>query len=590
MEIKRIDPPCWFTSMNNPILQLFIYGEELKEVEFETNIPHVGDIRVVGETSNEYAIIYITLQENVLPGKYELYFIKGEKKICIRYELKEKRSWNIPQQATVTMGDVIYLMVTDRFAKGNNPLTKKMKFDRNNPDAWHGGNINGVREHLDYLQKLGVTALWLTPVFKNNDEIVTVEEKEYTSYHGYAITDFYDVDRHFGTIEDYYNFVKEAHLHGLKVVKDVVFNHCSNKHVWVKNPPMRNWLNETEEKKARRTNYKVTTVFDPYATSVDKADTVDGWFTETMLDINLRNEHARQYLTQMTIWWIETADVDAIRMDTYLYSDLQAMMAWQKRIDQEYPGFSIIAETWVPEAAFTAKAQNKVSETVKSKAPFIVMDFAFQKRIEACYSNKELYDRESQVYYHFVNDFLYSSPQNTLAFLDNHDLPRWLSVNKSIDKLKQALGILLTVPRIPQLLYGTELLFAGDGKGTGDGNKRQDFFEKLNTNSWSEKEQEIHDFVQTILTWRKTSKAVTQGSMRHFVPQNGVYIYIRKYRLEKVLVIINNANKSKSISLPHYAEEITGCSEGIDVITGKRFFLRDSLKIIRNGILILKLK
>ena len=218
------------------------------------------------------------------------------------------------------------------------------------------------------------------------------------------------------------------------------------------------------------------------------------------------------------------------------------------------------------------------------------MDFAFQKRIEACYSNKELYDRESQVYYHFVNDFLYSSPQNTLAFLDNHDLPRWLSVNKSIDKLKQALGILLTVPRIPQLLYGTELLFAGDGKGTGDGNKRQDFFEKLNTNNWSEKEQEIHDFVQTILTWRKTSKAVTQGSMRHFVPQNGVYIYIRRYRSEKVLVIINNANKSKSISLPHYAEEITGYSEGIDVITGKRFFLRDSLKIIRNGILILKLK
>lgn len=590
MEIKRIDPPCWFAGMQNSVLQLFIYGEGLKGIEITTDMPHVGEIQVVEEVSSGYSIIYISLHEDVQPGKYELSFIKKKKKTCIKYELKEKRKWNISQLATITTEDVIYLMVTDRFAKGNNSLNKGLKFDRNNSDAWHGGNINGVRENLNYLQKLGITALWLTPIFKNDDEIMTVGTNEYASYHGYAITDFYNVDAHFGTIEDYCNLVKEAHQHGLKIVKDIVFNHCSNKHMWVNNPPMTDWINETEEGKARKTNYKVTTVFDPYATSVDKVDTVDGWFTDTMLDINLRNEHVLQYLTQMTIWWIETAGIDAVRMDTYLYSDLLAMMAWQKRMDQEYPGFSIIAETWVPEASYTAKIQNEVSNIVKGKAPFIVMDFAFQKRIEACYSNKELYDRESQVYYHFVNDFLYLSPQNTLVFLDNHDLPRWLSVNKSIDKLKQALGILFTVPRIPQLLYGTELLFAGDGKGTGDGNKRQDFFEKLNTNSWSAKEQDIYNFVQTVLTWRKTSKAVAWGSMKHFVPQDGVYVCCRKHESEKVLVMVNNSNRNRSISLSHYAEEIIGYSKGIDVITGKRFFLKDSLRIIRNGILILKLE
>lgn len=590
MEIKRIDPLYWFAGMQNSVLQLFIYGEGLKGVEIITDMPHVGEIQVVEDVSNGYSIIYISLHEDVQPGKYELSFIKKEKKISVEYELKEKREWNIPQLATITTEDVIYLMVTDRFAKGNNSLNKGLKFDRNNPDAWHGGNINGVRGHLNYLQKMGITALWLTPIFKNDDEIITVGTNEYTSYHGYAITDFYNVDAHFGTIEDYCNLVKEAHLHGLKIVKDIVFNHCSNKHVWVNSPPMADWLNETEKEKARKTNYKVTTVFDPYATSVDKADTVDGWFTDTMLDINLRNEHVLRYLTQMTIWWIETAGIDAFRMDTYLYSDLQAMMEWQKRIDQEYPGFSIIAETWVPEASYTAKIQNEVSDVIKGKAPFIVMDFAFQKRIEACYSNKELYDRESQVYYHFVNDFLYLSPQNTLAFLDNHDLPRWLSVNKNTDKLKQALGILFTVPRIPQLLYGTELLFAGDGKGTGDGNKRQDFFEKLNTNNWSSKEKEIHDFVQIVLTWRKTSKAIARGNMRHFVPQNGVYVYCRESESEKILVMVNNSNRNKSLLLSHYAEEIIGYSVGVDVITGKRFFLSDSLEIKRNGILILKLE
>lgn len=589
MEITRIDPPCWFVEMQEPTFQLLVYGKDLDGVRIETDIPHIGDIRIIEEVSKDYAIIYITLKKNVFPGLYNLIFYKGESKCTCGYILNKKRKWITPQSATITTEDVIYLIMTDRFAKGSNTNLEGLSCNPNDSNAWHGGNINGVRQHLSYLQDLGVTAIWLTPIFKNNDEIIKDGDNVYTSYHGYAITDFYDVDKHFGTIDDYCHLVEDAHQHNLKVVKDVVFNHCSDKHRWVSNPPMKNWFNETDVKKARRTNYKITTVFDPHASIVDKIDTVDGWFTDTMLDMNLCNKHMYEYLTQMTIWWIETTSIDAIRMDTYLYADLQSMIEWQKRIDKEYPGFSVIAETWVPEASYTAKIQNEVTREVQTKAPFIVMDFAFQKRIEACYNEKKLYDRESQVYYHFVNDFLYSSPENTLVFLDNHDLPRWLSVNASAEKLKQALGILFTVPRIPQLLYGTELFLSGDGKGRGDGNYRQDLFEKINPNSWSIKEKGIHSFIQKVLNWRKTSLAVSLGTMKHFVPQNGVYVICRQYGAEKVLVVVNNLNKKNSLSLSHYKEELTGYSRGIDIITGEIFELNDSLNIKDNGILILNL-
>ena len=288
----------------------------------------------------------------------------------IPYEIRSRNSLNGQRKPAITNEDVVYMLMPDRFAKEGTASQNLQT--QNDPNKRHGGNIRGIITNLPYLRDLGITALWLTPVFKNSE------------YHGYSITDFYDVEPCLGTLEDYKTLVRLAHENGIKIVMDVVFNHCSIEHPWVKNPPLSDWFNGQNGKKIRITNYLVTTIFDPYASQVDRDNTVKGWFTEKMPDLNITNEFVFRYLTQMTIWWIETAGIDAIRMDTYLYSDFDRMIEWQNIVSKEYPGFSVIAETWVPEAAYTAKIQNEAYKKLCENASFIVMDFAFQKRIEAC--------------------------------------------------------------------------------------------------------------------------------------------------------------------------------------------------------------
>ena len=280
----------------------------------------------------------------------------------------------------------------------------------------------------------------------------------------------------------------------------------------------------------------------------------------------------------MTIWWIETANIDAIRMDTYLYSDFDAMQKWQRRMDLEYPGFSIIAETWVPDAPYTARIQQEILNANKTKAPCIVMDFAFQKRLEKTFYNGDVREnKETEMYDHFVNDFLYEDPVNILAFIDNHDLPRWLSINKGVKPLKQALAILMPSPRIPQLYYGTEILMAGDGKGTGDGNYREDMFDKFSEKTRSRKENEMLKYIKKLLNWRKNSQAVYKGRMIHNVPENGCYVYFRQYENECVMVISNARKQELKLDVSRFKECLSGKQLGIDIITGDSCNLVDGV-------------
>ena len=569
MEIKKIDPPFWFTGLKSDKLQLLVYGEELSDATVETDIPHqTMEVR----SKCHCLLIYMTLKDCIVEGSYNLTIITSDDKTAIDYEFKKRREWKATE-ATISKGDVIYLAMPDRFAKKDN---ENLFPDVNptNPDMWHGGNIEGIVESLDYLAGLGITALWHTPIFSNSN------------YHGYSITDFYGIDKHFGNIDEYVKFVQKAHEKGIKVVMDVVFNHCSIEHPWLNCPPTDDWFNGNKDH-ILTTNYKVTTVFDPYASIIDREFTVKGWFTKAMPDLNVKSNHVLCYLTQMTKWWIEVTDIDAIRMDTYLYSDLDAMINWQNELSMEYPNFSIIAETWVPDAAYTSKIQNEVYKRLSENCSFIVMDFAFQKKIEQYCDKKSVYDKESSLYYHFVYDYLYSDAGNTLAFLDNHDLPRWCANIKSKAKLKQAIGVLLTIPRIPQLYYGTEFMVSGDGKNTGDGSFRMDTFDYIR----HQHTNEISDFMRSILQWRKSSKAIAYGSMKHFVPQNGVYVYFRSYEDEKIMVLSNNYSKSSVVELNRYEEELAKYKYGIDVITGKMVDLVvGKMTIKKNEILILLLK
>ena len=465
MQIDRIEPLCWFSGMKDTSLQLIIYGNNLTDVKFETTLPIIDNSISLIYGCN-CVIVNFTLQKDVPSGEYSVTLTNAEgKSIQYPYHIVARRN---RLHNPIDTSDVIYLIMPDRYARSTQK-ERPSDIDVKNPNGWHGGNIRGVIEQLDYIKDLGVTAIWLTPVFENDNPSQKKDGNVYETYHGYSITNFYEVDKHYGNIRDYCELVVKAHRRGLKVIKDVVFNHCSINHPWVNNLPQKDWINGVDYTHRQLTNYSVTTIFDKYASASDKVATVNGWFTDSMPDLNLKNPDVLKYLTQMTIWWIETANIDAIRMDTYLYSDFDAMQKWQRRMDLEYPGFSIIAETWVPDAPYTARIQQEILNANKTKAPCIVMDFAFQKRLEKTFYNGDVREnKETEMYDHFVNDFLYEDPVNILAFIDNHDLPRWLSINKGVKPLKQALAILMTSPRIPQLYYGTEILMAGDGKGTGD--------------------------------------------------------------------------------------------------------------------------
>lgn len=574
LHINKVDPPYWFAGLENKTLQLLLYGEDLNIIDVQTTIPHKSIIFKEG-LDKKTLILSISLKDSFIAGTYDITIDSDTHRVTIPYELKNRRIWDKSCKATITNEDVVYMLMPDRFAK-EGIYSPNLQMEKN-PDKRHGGNICGIINNLPYLRDLGITALWLTPVFENSE------------YHGYSITDFYNIEPCLGTLEDYKALVRLAHENGIKMVMDMVFNHCSIEHPWVKNPPSNDWFNGQNEATIIQTNYAVTTIFDPYASQIDRETTVKGWFTERMPDLNIINEFVFRYLTQMTIWWIETTGIDAIRMDTYLYSDFDRMIEWQNIISKEYPGFSVIAETWIPEAAYTAKIQNEAYKRLCESASFIVMDFAFQKRVEACYDGTNPYGKDAQIYNHFLYDYLYSEPENTLAFLDNHDLPRWFSHVKGKGKLKQALAVLLTIPRIPQIYYGTEFLFKGDGNGKGDGNYRMDAFDALSVpDKFSD--YEIALFLRTVLSWRKASQAISRGSMKHFIPQNGVYVFFRAYKEEKVMVLVNNISRVSIVDLSLYQEELIGYNCGTDIITKKRISLESHvLSIQKNGVCILEL-
>lgn len=572
MNIKRIDPPCWFIGLESCELQILLYGDSIEKALVETNIPCVS-LDVSSKTEDGYLLLSLRLEQDIKAGTYEILVIKQDETIKISYELKESRNWE-SCDATITNEDVVYLLMPDRFAQVGD--VKNKAIDGKDPNTWHGGNIKGMIQALDYLEKLGITAIWHTPVFENSE------------YHGYSITDFYQIDTRFGTLEDYRLFVSEAHKRNIKVVMDMVFNHCSIEHPWVKFPPVKGWLNGNENIH-EQTNYKITTVFDPYCSEIDKRETVDGWFTEKMPDINIKNDIVFNYLKQMTIWWIEMAGIDAFRMDTYLYSDKDKMIEWQNDISRSYPGLSVIAETWVPEVAYTAQIQDYVYDRLDKKCSFIVMDFAFQKRLEQTFDRTVVYDKDAQMYHHFVYDFLYKDPSNTLVFLDNHDLKRWFFRVKSKAKLKQALALLLTSPRVPQIYYGTEFKFRGDDKGKDDGNYRMDAFEALDAYTKWEMD-DVWSYLRNLLHWRRSSKAITKGKMKHFIPKKGVYVYFREYEHEKIMVVSNHTSKPVKVDLSYYDEETNGYQYGLEVLSGIKFKLDvDYWNIKGNNILILEL-
>ena len=600
VKVDRIDPTNWFVGMKNPSLQLMVYGEGIRSAEVTTDYAGVKVDSVVRLDSPNYLLVYLNL-DGAQPGEMTLNFKNGKSTKKVKYELKarEKRG---EERMGFTNADVLYMLMPDRFADGdpkNNDIKglNAYKTDRTQPSLRHGGDLEGIRRHLDYFTELGVTALWFTPVLENNSP----DGNGSSTYHGYATTDYYRVDPRFGTNEEYRRLCDEAHAKGLKVVMDMIFNHCGFEHPWVADMPSKDWLNTPEWLDARQdktkpevndkylqTSYKLTPVVDPYASDVDLRETVDGWFVPTMPDLNQRNPHVITYLIQNSEWWIETVGIDGIRMDTYPYADAAAMAQWMKTLNEEYPNFNVVGETWVVDPPYTATWQKDSKLAKQNSYLNTVMDFSFFDRVNQ--AKREDTDGfvtgMNRVYNNFVYDYLYPNPSSVMAFIENHDTDRFLGNGKDSTALKQALALLLTVNRIPQLYYGTEVLMNGTKEVT-DGNVRKDFpggfpgdtHNAFTADGRTRAENAMFTWLSRLLHWRQGNDVVVKGTQKQFIPYNGVYVVARQYNGKNVMTIINGTKKPATMPVKRYAEVIGRATSAKDVITGNTVSLASDLQL-----------
>ena len=600
VKIDKIDPTDWYVGMKNPQLQLMVYGKGIAAVkEVTTDYPGVRIDSVVRLDSPNYLLVYMNLQ-GAQPGTMTLKFDKQK----VDYPLKEREKKG-SQHKGFTNADVLYMLMPDRFAQGagHNPQVKGMrpyKEDRSQPSLRHGGDLNGIREHLDYFCELGVTALWLTPILENDSPD---SENGFSTYHGYATTDYYKVDPRFGTNEDYRRLVDEAHAKGLKVVMDMIFNHSGFEHPWTKDMPSKDWLNTPEwlkdEQKSKylQTSYKLTPVKDPYASKIDLKETTEGWFVPTMPDLNQHNPHLMRYLIQNSIWWIETVGIDGIRMDTYPYAYADAMAQWMKELDEEYPYFNTVGETWVTDPAYTAAWQKDSKLSKDNSYLKTVMDFSFFDKLNKAKNEEtdDWWNGLNRIYHSFVYDFLYPDPSSVMAFIDNHDTDRFLGNGHDTLALKQALALLLTVKRIPQIYYGTEILMNGTKEVT-DGNVRKDFpggFPGDKRNAFTKEgrtraEQDMFRWTSRLLHWRQGNDVIIKGTMTQFIPYAGIYVIARQYQGRTALTILNGTSKPATMEVKRYAEVIGDTKRAKDILTGRYYDLSSDLALRPRQSLILE--
>ncbi len=583
------EPAFWWSGMKNPELQLMVYGENIASFRPSVSYPGVKLKSSVALESPNYLLVYLDV-ENAQPGTFDITFTKDKKQIKMPYELKARKK-DACKIKGFDSSDVLYLIMPDRFANGdpsNDNLVMKTtyKTDRNDPSARHGGDLDGIEKHLDYIEDLGVTAIWLNPVLEN--------DMQGGSYHGYATTNYYRVDPRFGTNEDYVRLIDKTHAKGMRVVMDMIFNHCGSDHIWMKDVPSKDWFNNLD--KYVETSHVKEVYFDPYASEYDTKRMVDGWFVPSMPDLNQRNPHVATYLIQNSIWWIEYSGVDGIRQDTYPYADYKMMVDWCNAIYREYPDYNIVGEAWMNQTMGTAfwqkdsKLNERGNTMLKSVMDFRLMGLSHSAFFGDAGGMQALYE-------HLAYDYAYADIYNVLRFLDNHDTDRFLpAMPEKLDAFKQGIAFMLTIPGIPQFYYGTELLMNGT-KQKGDGYIRLDVpggwpgdaVNQFEASGRTDIQNEAWNYMQKLLKWRKGNEVIAKGKMKHFVPQNGVYVYARNLNGKQVVVIMNGNAKESVLPLDRYDEILKGYTSGKDVITGKVVSLQKELTLGAKDVLVLEL-
>lgn len=593
-QIDKMEPPFWYEGMNKSEIQVLFYGKNIAEntVAVSNNIV----ITNVTKTENPNYVFVTIDTKNVSAQTLKFTFKNGKKSFTKDFELKKRRE-NSALRKGFDASDVVYLLMPDRFANGNesNDSSPKLqeKANRELHGGRHGGDVQGIIDNLDYINELGATAIWSTPMCEDND-------KGY-SYHTYGQSDVYQIDARYGSNDDYKRLASEMHKRDMKLIKDYVTNHWGAEHWMFKDMPTYDWFHQFPG--YAQSNYRMTTQYDTNASKRDAKYCMDGWFVPSMPDLNQSNPLVLNYLIQNAIWWVEFADLDGFRVDTYSYCDKDGIAKWTKAVMDEYPYFNIVGEVWMHDQAQISYWQkDSPISKIQSYNSYLpsVMDFTLHDVFGTVFNedNPSWNDGMIKFYDNFVNDFLYDNPNNLLIFLENHDTGRINEIYKNdFKKYQLGMTIIATMRGIPQIYYGSEIGMAGD-KGKGDADIRQDFpggwkADKNNafTNSGRTASQKKYfDFSKKLLNWRKNKDVIHNGKLTHYIPENNVYVYFRYNDLESVMVIVNNDNKKHQISNSHFAESLMNYSSGKDILSNQNFDLKQDILIEGKSSLILELK
>lgn len=651
-DIQRVDPPFWYAGMKNTELQVMFYGENIAESSFSLEKYEGVSVKEVCKVENpNYLFVYLDVSAKAQPGTLNFSFKEGKKVTVHPFELRARN--RKPGAMGFTPKDVLYLIMPDRFANGNP--------DNDNLDGYianrqgggrHGGDFQGIMEHLDYIDDLGVTAVWLNPVQYNKGN----------ASHGYSISDYYLVEPRLGSNEEYCQMIDAAHEKGIKVVMDMIFNHSGSSHWWITDVPTSDWFNQNDhavktgermrEAEANRgrqqqqqrqftggfrrqqmqmpatvaefealpqeqkdalirmnsideealvttTHYKWT-LLDPHAPQTEKDILVEGWFSGGMPDLNQKNRHLATYLIQNSIWWIEYSRIDGIRMDTYPYADYDMMARWCKEINDEYPDFNIVGEGWYPRnsAAGWWQGGSDVNDADSKLKTVMDFDLTFTTQNEILKESNTSEGSEAglfKMYECVTQDFLIPDPDYVLTFLDNHDIARFMKPGDPIWKFKQGLAFLLTTRGIPQIYYGTEIMMGVEGndmmRADFPGGWAEDEKSAFTAEGRTPEQNESWNFASTLLNWRRTSKPVTEGKLIHYTPDNRTkcYVYARQHGDETVLVILNGSDTMRLVDMARFSEVVGDNTTGKDVVTGETVDLTSLVKMEPRGVYVLEL-
>ena len=586
----KIEPTFWWTDMHNPNLQLMIYGKDIAKSEVSINYPGVSIVEKKLTDNPNYIFLYINIINDTEAGVFNIELKKGRKKKIVKYELKNRIA-NSANRESFSEKDNVYLIMPDRFANGN-PMNDSVKgymqgADRSDLGFRQGGDIEGIIQKIPYLADLGITALWTTPLLDNKADAY--------SYHHYSSSDFYKIDPRLGTNDDYLRLSKSAQNYGIKLIIDVVPNHCGSGHWWMKDIPAQDWFNTWD--KFTSSNYRMTAWTDPHRSEADLKRLTKGWFSDTQPDFNLSNKLVFDYLTQAYIYWIERAEIAGIRVDTYPYNDIYVASRFIQTIRNEYPKMNVVGECWVKSPAETAYYQsgNNNKDRFDSRLQS-VMDFVLKDKLQEAFKEHEGWDTgTSKFYSHFAQDFVYPNTDLIMNFVDNHDIERLSTAYKNVNEYKMALAMLVTVRGYPQIYYGHEIMLegiAGSYEGhrfTFPGGWKDDKRNAFTREDRTKEENEVFDYLKKLLHYRKDNSVLQNGKMTQFIPENGVYVFFRHNDDTTVMVVCNNNENETVLETERFAERIKNYEMGVEVTSKQALDVKYPIEIPGKTVMVMEL-